>query len=50
MTYGEEGCLQILYIFVLRAGKKTTFDGKVVETVARNANIYFAGHRYTVII
>ena len=31
-------------------GKKTTFDGKVVETVPRNANIYFAGRRYTVII
>ena len=35
-----EGCLQVLYIFVLCAGKKPIFDGKVVETLARNTNIY----------
>ena len=38
MTSGSEECLQILYIFVPRAGKNT-FDGKVVETLARNTNI-----------
>ena len=37
---GGEGCLQISYIFVLREGKKTTFHEKVVETLARNTNIY----------
>ena len=26
--------------YVLRAGKKTTFDGKIVETFARNTNIH----------
>ena len=37
--WGGEGCLQILYIFVLRGGG-TAFDGKIVETLARNTNIY----------
>ena len=26
--------------YVLRAGKKTTFDGKIVETFGRNTNIH----------
>ena len=35
MTSGGKGCLQILYIFVLREGEKT-FQGKVVKNFARN--------------
>ena len=34
-----EGCLQILYIFVLLEGEKT-FQGKVVKNFARNTNMH----------
>ena len=39
MTSGGEGVLTNFVYFCTTRGKKTTFDGKVVETLARNTNI-----------
>ena len=39
MTSGGGGVANFVYFCTTR-GKKTTFDGKVVETFARNMNIY----------
>ncbi len=41
--------LQILYTFVLRAGKITTFEPKVVKTSARNTKTYKIGKLRTAI-
>ena len=37
---GGEGVFTNFVYFCTTRGKKTTFDGKVVETLARNTNIY----------
>ena len=40
VTSGGEGVFTNFVYFCTTRGKKTTFDGKVVETLARNTNIY----------
>ena len=39
VTSGGEGVFTNFVYFCTTRGKKTTFDGKVVETLARNTNI-----------